>query len=508
MKESTEATTDFKERFISSIKAGFLIEIPPQSYIPVDGIIESGLSAIDNSFLTGESSPLKVSSGSKVLAGAKNIEASLIIKALCDNGKSRIHRILNNVFEAGSKRLKIQTTLDRLSKYFVLTVLSIAIITFIYWYLHSGLPEALRVSVAILIITCPCALGMAAPLINTRAVQQAAQFGIYLNSAEVFERLAQIEHFYFDKTGTLTQGDFVVLKIYYTSEIEPEFLLYKICAIENHTSHPIGRAFNKLQLEFQTTTDAYANIILTGFKEFAGFGVEGIFNNQERISIGSKAFMDKQGVKFTVDDSREAGILLELQETLVFVAINFKLVAIFVLGDQLRSGGRELVDLLESQQKKVYLLTGDLKTSALAKARELGLSEDCVYAEMEPEAKASLIKSDNLTTCMIGDGINDVAALKNSSLGIAVSGGSEASLMFADCFIKDFDLDKFILLFSNSHRVILAIKKNVLISLAYNLVGVALAAAGYINPLVAAVFMPISSLSVIVFSLFFKFTNK
>ena len=482
-----------KAVFSGNIKPGDEVYVEPGDIIPVDGEVISGASSVDAAILSGESRPIPVEVGSPLFAGTKNLTEPLHFVARSNQAASRFGTLLRQIEDAGSRSVLIDAT-SSLAGYFVAAVLVTTLVAFLIWWSIADLARATDIALSVLVVTCPCALGLAAPLTITFAGRRAAGLGILLRGQDALERIAAVDRVALDKTGTVTNGMGTVTTFWVnqptwriSSVQEPIEWMRRVRLAEEGTRHPSGQAILRF---LETVPSAFHDLIAT--EEFSGRGVAATFHDGEEIRIGSAPWMRSLG--FDLPDE-----LLSPLATVVFVSSPNALLGAFVIEDDVRPGMSEFVRELQTQHLKVTMLSGDRSEVAAHVASEVGISPSEVFAEQSPEAKESMILdwSKAGKPAMVGDGVNDALALRASYVGIGISGGAEITLRVADCYVLEPSARTLSQVFSGSRRAVKAIKRNIAFSIGYNLLGGLLAVLGWINPLIAAVLMPVSSLTVV-----------
>jgi Cu2+-exporting ATPase/Cu+-exporting ATPase len=455
---SAESFSEVHPRFI---KAEDILKILPGEFFPADGIILRGRTNLNNSLLTGESVPVKAEAGDKVFSGTQNLDQELIIKVQGVNEDSRLGRLLKNVENGWAHRSQIVNLTNKVSKYFTLVVFLLSFVLFFYLLQTHDLKHALEGAITLLIVTCPCALALAVPLTFTRALSKAAEQRIIIKSDEVIEKLAKVKRLFIDKTGTLTHGR---MKIARFSQIRESSLPVKtiIYNLELRSHHPVAKAL----MEF-AMTEGPRSLEVADFQEVPGFGVSGKI----------------QGHFFAIN---KKGIFE-----------NDRLIATFEVQDTLRADSAITLQRLSSHGVGINILSGDRRDVVEKIAQEVGLPAEAALAELSPEQKSQLIK-ETPHAVMIGDGANDAIALSHAHVGVAVLGAMDISLRAADVYLTTPGLAPVEKLLTLSEETMKVIRRNLILSLCYNSLSVAAAFAGVINPLIAAIIMPLSSLTVLV----------
>jgi Cu2+-exporting ATPase len=470
---------------IEALVRGDRIRVRHGETVAVDGMIARGSGSFDVAFLTGESKPRTLGVGDRVLAGSRNQGGEVDVVVEASGTQTRVGRLMETVRAAAETKSPIVRTVDRMARRFTLVVLLLAGITAALWWSQS--PErAVEHAVALLIVTCPCALGLATPLAVTVALGRAAKRGVLIRGADVAEALCAPALVVLDKTGTVTTGSMQLCE--WTG---PAALLERTAALEAGVEHPIAVALR------QAVRDA--NGVVTRREVETGFGVAGTVDGVE-LRVGSPRYVRQAmgalppAIEAAIERVRVRGL------TPVVCAQDGKAEAVGGLGDALRPDAKSAVTALRRMGHEVLLLSGDEPTVALAIGRDLGLDERAIEGLASPERKLERVRSalaDGRRVFMVGDGVNDAAALAAATVGIAVSGGAEASLEAADVYLAKPGLEPLLELLHGSRRTLAAIRRCLRASLVYNAVNVALAMSGVLNPLVAAVLMPLSSLTVV-----------
>ncbi len=478
---------------IRAVKPGDRALIKAGDRIPVDGMVLEGRSAVDEAMLSGESRPVDKAPGDKVSAGTINTASALVVEVTGTLRDTALGRIIRLVEEAQASKAPIQCTADRIVPWFVAITLLLATVTFAWW-VRSDFEVALLAATSVLIITCPCAFGLATPMAIAVASGLGARFGILIKNGAVLETMSTINHFVFDKTGTLTIGRMAVADIITAPDTDVADLLLQAAVVERYSEHNIAAAI--VEEARNRGLNPYGPQ-LDDFEGVAGFGVAGRVDGIE-VALGTDAWLAQRQVQ------REP---LFVEQTLAFeqqgiscvhVAVAGREVGLLAISDQLRPDARLLVAALRAAGIRMTLLSGDRRRVAEAVAEQLGGMN--VIAEVLPEEKDRVIadlQRQGDQVAMVGDGINDAPALIRANVGIAIGSGSDVSAESADIVLLSDELDKVRLAVLLSRRTLRTIRQNIGISFAYNIIMVPLAMASIITPLVAAISMPISSLLVI-----------
>ncbi len=476
---------------IRAIKPGDHVLVKPGDRVPVDGKIIDGRSAVDESMLSGEAIPVGKSIDDHVAAGTLNLDSALTIKVQGTLRNTSLGRIIRLVEEAQASRAPIQCVADRIVPWFVATTLVLASVTFIYW-LGTDFEIALMAATAVLIITCPCAFGLATPMAIASASGLGARHGILVKNGAVLETLSHIDHFVFDKTGTLTEGHMQIEKIITTPGTKENDLLALVAAVEKFSEHSIARA-----IVSAAKIRAIALPVANGVESRPGCGIKGMVNNHH-VLIGTSAWLNQHQVQRNTDLKQQTVNYETLGTTCVHVAIDGIEKALIAIADTLRPDAKTLIDSLRANNIRMTLLSGDRQRVVDAIAEQLGGMH--TIAEVLPQDKDQVIRElqqNGAKVAMVGDGINDAPALIRADVGIALGSGTEVSGESADIVLMSNELDKVRLATQLSQRTLGTIRQNIGISITYNIIMVPLAMAALITPLVAAISMPVSSLLVI-----------
>jgi Cu2+-exporting ATPase len=480
------------------VRLGDHVLIKPGYKVPVDGIVLEGHSAVDESMLSGESAPVNKSIGAKVSAGTVNTDGALLVEVSSTLQNTALAKIIRLVEEAQASKAPIQRMADSIVPWFVLVTLICATLTFFIWHTQS-FELALMAATSVLIITCPCALGMATPMSVAVASGLGARHGILVKNGLVLETLSKVTHFVFDKTGTLTEGKMSVAHTRTVPNIaetgiSAKDILRSAAAVERYSEHGVAKA---IIAEAETQQLNYRDVTVQGFHATAGLGVQAEVDGKT-VLLGSAEWLNRNGI--TLDAKLQAQALeLEAQAmSCVHCALGAAHVAVFAVADKLRDDAQQMVNELRAAGISMTLLSGDRKPVAEAIARQLGGME--VIAEVLPQDKDQVIQrlqQRGAVVAMVGDGINDAPALIRADVGIALGSGTDVSVESADIVLMHNELDKVRLATLLSRRTLLTIKQNIGLSFVYNAIMVPLAMMAKVDPLVAAITMPISSLVVI-----------
>ncbi|MDX1828850.1 MAG: heavy metal translocating P-type ATPase [Lutibacter sp.] len=490
---------------IHAIKKGDLLRVKPGEKIPVDGVIYEGKSNIDESMITGEPIPVDKTVDDKVSSGTINGTQSFIMKAERVGSETLLSQIIQMVSDASRSRAPIQKLADTISKYFVPIVVLVSIITFIIWANFGPNPALVYAfvnAVAVLIIACPCALGLATPMSVMVGVGKGAQSGILIKNAEALETMNKVNVLITDKTGTLTEGKPSVEKVI-ALEGNSSDLLQQIASLNQYSEHPLAQAVVNYAKENESKLSK-----VTDFEAIAGMGVIGTVV-KKKIALGNEKLMLK--MKATISDDLKTKIIEEqkLGKTVSYISVNQKGVGYVSISDAIKLTSKEAVKTLMAKGVEVIMMTGDNENTAKAVADELHLTN--FKAGCLPEDKLTLIKKlqeKGKVVAMAGDGINDAPALAQANVGIAMGTGTDVAIESATITLVKGDLQGIVKAKNLSHEVMKNIKQNLFFSFAYNVLGVPIAAGVLfpvfgilLSPIIAALAMSFSSVSVITNSL-------
>lgn len=479
------------------LKSGDRVRVKPGQRIPVDGRLLQGQSEVDEAMLSGESLPVAKKEGDALYAGTVNGHGVLEMVVDSVLKESALGKIIDLVEEAQASKAPIQCTADRIVPWFVSITLFLATATFLFW-MGTDFELALMAATSVLIITCPCAFGLATPMAIAVASGVGARHGVLIKNGGVLESLSGIRHLVFDKTGTLTEGRLQVA----AEQLDPstdEARFYQIAhALERYSEHPVAKAVVEAATERLGRSVMAAQGGAEDFHYTPGAGVSGQLEGQQ-VAMGTREWMVQQQMENL--HSYEAFVEQAEQraESVLYLGVAGRCVGVVTLADQIRAEAPALIQQLHQQGMKLYLLTGDRQQVAEATAKALG-AEIEVIAEVMPDQKAEVIadlQKQGTPVAMVGDGVNDAPALILADVGIAMGSGTDVSVASADIVLLSSELHQVLLANRLSQRTLRTIRQNIGISILYNIIMVPLAMMAWITPLVAAIAMPISSLLVI-----------
>lgn len=480
--EVMDVTTD-------SLTAGDVVEVTSGAIVPVDGVVLEGRSTLNRGLLTGESASEPVAAGDEVFAGTQNMGGVLRIRAATLGEETRVGRLMNLVADGVREKPPIVQFTDRAAGWFVAVVVVAALATFAVWATTATLSEAVNHTVALLIVACPCALGLATPLTMAVAIARAASRQVLIKNAAVLEVLAGQGEVLLDKTGTLTRGRPVVCEW-----LAPEWLAPVVAHAESHSTHPIARA---LVESFADQVIADSANTPRDVVEQPGGGLRATVAGRELL-VGSPSFLASQSVEIPAVDTGRIERHEAAGRTVVAMALGGRFAGMVTLGDRLHADSAAAVRCLEELGWSPRIVSGDAAGVVECVASDVGIPPSAAFAKVSPEDKLRWVRSGgDGKVVMIGDGVNDAAALAAADVGIAVEGGAEASLAAADVYVAAPGLMPIVELVLLARRTCRTLRRNLFIALAYNTLAVSLAAAGWITPLAAAILMPISSATVL-----------
>lgn len=480
---------------IDDIKAGDLLLVKPGEKMPLDGKIVKGKSQVDESMLTGESVPVGKSVDDEVIGGSINREGSLTIEVEKLMNESYLTQVIDMVRESQRTKSKTQDVTNKAAKWLFYIALAAGIITFIVWIsIGATIDTAIMRLVTVLVIACPHALGLAAPLVISVSTSLAAKHGLLIRKRPQFEKARKINAVIFDKTGTLTEGKFGVTDIQTFNNIDENILLSYAATIENDSEHPIARGIlNEAKLKELELLE------MSNFNSITGVGIEGTIDDKQ-VKVVSPGYVRKQKIDF---DDKNFNKWSEQGKTVVFILVNEELAGAIALADKIKESSKQTIEQLHKRNIKAIMLTGDNQKVANYVAEQIGIDE--VYAEVMPNEKADKvteIQERGLVVAMTGDGINDAPALTKADVGIAVGAGTDIAMDSADIVLVDSNPKDILAIFSLSKRTYNKLVQNLIWATGYNVIALPLAAGvlapwGIIlSPAVGAILMSLSTIIV------------
>lgn len=505
---------DGKEEDISveHVKKGDLLRVRPGEKIPIDGMVTEGRSNVDESMITGEPIPVEKRDGDQVIGATVNQEGSFVMRAEKVGSDTLLSQIVHMVAEAQRSRAPIQKLADSVSGYFVPVVIGIAILSFAVWAIFGPQPTmayALVVGVSVLIIACPCALGLATPMSIMVGVGRAAQMGILVRNAEAIETTEKVTHLITDKTGTLTAGRPQITAVHASSGQEDSRVIRVAGAIEQNSEHPLARAIVNYARERFDNLPTPSEFVST-----TGGGVRGKIEGQ-KVQIGKRGFLSENGIHIPDDLAATAEVLQSKANTVVWLAVEGEVAGILAVADPIKESTPEAIRALHDMGLKIIMCTGDNRKTAEAVAQELGIDE--VYPEVAPQDKHEIVKRlqrEGAIVAMAGDGINDAPALAAANVGIAMGTGTDVAIESAGITLVKGDLMGITKAIHLSRSVMRNIRQNLFFAFVYNALGVPIAAGilypvfhVLLSPMIAGGAMSFSSVSVIANSLRLKSTK-
>ena len=488
---------------LSDLLRNDFVIVRPGEKIPVDGVITEGNTSIDESMITGESIPVDKKVEDKVIGGTINKNGSITFKATAIGKDTVISQIIKMVEQAQGSKAPIQSLADKIASVFVPTVIGIALVTFLIWYFAAGavFTYAMINFIAVLVIACPCALGLATPTAIMVGTGVGASNGILIKNAESLERAHKIKSVVLDKTGTITEGKPSVTDIIKLNGYDEQKLVQLTASIENKSEHPLGMAI----VDYAKGKNISLSIV-EGFNSLTGLGLTAVVDGQA-VAIGNLTMMKEYSVN-TEQAEKVSSRLASEGKTPIFVSINGELSGIIAVADTIKSTSKEAILKLKKTGIEVIMITGDNQRTADAIALEAGV--DKVIAGVMPQDKANhvkLIQAEGKFVAMVGDGINDSPALAQADVGIAIGTGSDIAIESSDITLIKGDLNGVVQAIKLSNKTLQTIKQNLFWAFIYNVIGIPIAALGFLNPIYAAAAMAFSSVSVVSNSLLLRRTK-
>ena len=487
---------------IDQIQKGDLLRVRPGEKVPLDGILTEGKSTIDQSMVSGEPVPVAKKEGDRVIGATVNQTGTFVMRTEKIGSETLLSQIVKMVADAQRSRAPIQKLADHVSGYFVPAVLGCAVVAFIVWSMFGPAPAlayALVSAISVLIIACPCALGLATPMSIMVGVGKGAQSGILIKNAEAIEKCEKVTHILTDKTGTLTAGKPQVTATIMANGWDEKALLSIAASIEQSSEHPLARSVVDYAKE-----KGYELASADGFQSVTGGGVKGKVNGKA-ILLGKQKFIEDEGISLPEELKKKSDELQEKAETVIWVAVNQQTVGILGISDPVKRTTPDAIRALHKMGLKVVMLTGDNEKTAKAIAKELGITD--VYAGLEPKDKQEIVKklrSEGAKVMVAGDGINDAPALAEAEVGVAMGTGTDVAIESAGITLVKGDLNGIVKALRLSRGVMRNIRQNLFFAFIYNALGIPIAAGILypflgllLNPMIAGAAMSCSSVSVI-----------
>ncbi|MGQ1889954.1 heavy metal translocating P-type ATPase [Thermophagus sp. OGC60D27] len=501
----------WKETNIQNVEKGDILRVKPGNKIPVDGQVYEGISFVDESMISGEAMPVEKTPGSKVFAGTINQSGTFSLMAEKVGSQTILAQIIDTVKEAQAGKAPVQRLADKVAAIFVPAVLAIALFTFVVWILAGGTPyltQALLATVSVLVIACPCALGLATPTAIMVGIGNGASKGILIKDASALEKAAKIKAMIFDKTGTITVGEPQVTDIKFVAHHPLKEKTFSfLFSVESRSDHPLAQAISKYLKNQQNTDD----IEPKNFQNISGNGILASFD-KENIVVGNVELLKKQNIAIPEALYALANQWQKEAKTVIWFAVNHAVAGVLAVSDKIKESSKAAVNSLQKRGIDVYMLTGDNEQTARAVAKETGIKH--FKARVMPADKALFVKKlkeKYKSVAMVGDGINDSEALAVADVSFAMGKGSDIAMEVADITIMSSDLNKIPDALTLSHKTVKIIKQNLFWAFFYNIAAIPIAAgilypfSGFLlNPMIAGAAMAFSSVSVVTNSLRLK----
>ena len=495
---------------VATVHAGDLLRVRPGDRVPVDGVVTTGASAVDRSMLTGEAMPVEVGPGDEVIGGTLNASGTFVLRATRVGQETALARIVDLVRQAQGSKAPIQRLADRVSEVFVPLVLAAAALTFAAWYLagpEPRLPLALTAFTAVLIIACPCAMGLATPTAIMVGTGRGAEAGVLIRGGEALEAAHRIDAVVFDKTGTLTEGAPSVATVLPAPGFDARTVLDLAGSVEAGSEHPLGEA-----IAARARAEGLGSRAVDGFRATAGRGVEAdvqVDGRAQRVMVGTLAMLEAAGIDGSAHDDPAGGV--PAGATLAYVAVGGRQAGRIALTDRVKPAAAEAIAELRSAGVETWLLTGDARATAVGVARQVGIPDDHVLAEVLPGDKAAAIarlRAEGRVVAMVGDGINDAPALAGADVGIAIGTGADVAIEASDVTLVGGDPRGVAAAIRLSRSTMRVVRENLAWAFGYNVLLIPVAMGALfpltgllLNPALAAGAMALSSVSVVLNSL-------
>ncbi|WP_270255336.1 heavy metal translocating P-type ATPase [Kocuria marina] len=487
---------------VSELRVGDTFTVRPGEKIATDAVVVEGESAVDASMLTGESVPVEVGPGDELTGATVNTTGRLLARATHVGADTVLASMSRTVARAQATKAPVARLADRISAVFVPVVMGIAVLTFTIWWLVSGdLNHAFVAAVSVLVIACPCALGLATPTAMLTGTGRGAQLGILITSAEVLEDTRSVDTVVLDKTGTVTHGDMAVTAVTPVNSWSRDQVLDLAAAVESYSEHPIAHAITA------ATPHRYE---VSRFESAPGGGVKGYVPdgmNARAVVVGRESWLAQNGIRLTADESEALRRAREDGFTTILVAVDGRVAGFIDLQDTVKDEAPAAIAELQRLGLRPVLLTGDNAAVARSVAAHVGIAPEDVIADVTPDGKVQAVEelqSQGRVVAMVGDGVNDAPALTRADLGIAMGSGTDAAMQAADITVVRSDLTAIPLAIRLSRRTLHIIKSNLFWAFAYNTVAIPVAALGLLNPMIAGAAMAFSSVFVVLNSLRLK----
>ena len=493
---------------LSQVMPGDTVVIKPGERIPVDGVLLAGESFVDESLVTGEPLPVKKSRGDEVFSGTINQKGSFRFRAKAVGSETLLSRIIEMVREAQGSKAPVQKLVDKIAAVFVPVVMGISIVTFLVWLLAGGpdaFTHALLTSIAVLVIACPCALGLATPTAIMVGVGKGAANNILIRDAESLEQAHQVDAVILDKTGTITAGKPTVVDISWSEHADPEELKAVLLAMESRSEHPLGEAISRYLREAGVKESEN----ITSFTSLTGEGIRATVNGGRNYAVGSLEFVHQFNLALGTEEKSLGEQWQREAKTVVYFVSDSRLLAMIAIADEIKQGSAEAIESLVKKGLEVYMLTGDSEATAEAVARATGIEH--YRARTMPADKAEFVKllqEKGKKVAMVGDGINDSQALAEADISIAMGHGSDIAMDVARMTLITSDLRSLPRAFRLSKITVRGIRQNLFWAFIYNIIGIPVAAGvlypinGFLlDPMIAGAAMAFSSVSVVANSL-------
>ena len=484
---------------VEQVVKGDEILVRPGESVPVDGIVQSGGTTVDESMLTGESLPVPKGEGSAVFAATINRTGAFRFRATKIGKDTALAQIIRMVDEAQGSKAPIQQLADKVSGIFVPIVLGVAAVTFLAWFFIAGFTHALIYAVAVLVIACPCSLGLATPTALMVGTGKGAELGVLIKGGEALQQAHRITTVVLDKTGTITQGKPTVTDVR-PFGVREEELLQIAASVEASSEHPLGAA-----VVDHARVQGIALASVNDVKAIPGYGVEASIEGA-RVLIGNRSLMDREGIDRS-EDSADAVELEAQGKTAMWVAQGARLLGLVAVADTVRETSAQAIADLQGMGIDAYMITGDNRQTAEAIARQVELAPDRVLAQVLPEQKAEEVKKlqqQGKVVGMVGDGINDAPALATADVGFAIGTGTDVAIETADIALLRGDLESVVRSIKLAKATMRKIRQNLGWAFGYNTLGIPLAAFGVVSPVIAGAAMALSSVSVVTNSLLLR----